>query len=88
MAIIWLEISNLDSRRYRLRLIRVQMQKGNLVSIGRMIDVEGMAGGRAIDETDRHACHTYSPGNAEQAIRLGGTVRDFTDSADDLLAYK
>jgi hypothetical protein len=64
------------------------LQKGNLVAIGRMIDVEGMAGGLAIDESDRHACHTYSPEHAKQAVRLAGTTRDFTDHPEKLLNFE
>jgi hypothetical protein len=63
------------------------LQKGNLVSIGRMLDVEAMTGSRAIDENDRVACFTYSPQNSSQAIRIGNTVRDFTDNAEQLLAF-
>ncbi len=63
------------------------LQKGNLVSIGRMIDVEGMAGGRAIDETDRQACYTYSKERSSEAVRLAGTVRDFTDTPEQLLKF-
>jgi hypothetical protein len=64
------------------------LQKGNMVAIGRMIDVEGMAGIKAIEETDRLACHTYSPGNNEAAVRLAGTTRDFTDTPEQLLEFK
>ncbi len=63
------------------------LQKGNLVSIGRMLDVQAMTGSRAIDENDRVACFTYSPQNASQAIRLGNTVRDFTDTPEQLLKF-
>jgi hypothetical protein len=64
------------------------LQKGNLVSIGRMINVDAMAGGRAIDEHERHACHTYSPGQSATAIRLANTTRDFTDCAEQLLTFR
>lgn len=63
------------------------LQKGNMVAIGNMFDIAAMAGGKASDETERHACHTYSPANAEQAIRLGNTTRDFTDSEEMLLKF-
>ncbi len=63
------------------------LQKGNLVSIGNMVDVSAMAGGRASDETDRNACHTYSPANAPTAIRLGNTTRDFTHAPEQLLRF-
>lgn len=63
------------------------LQKGNLVSIGRMIDLASLTGGRAIDETERHACHTYSPDNNKTAIRLADTERDFTDTPENLLRF-
>jgi hypothetical protein len=63
------------------------LQKGNLVSIGRMLDVEAMTGSRAIDENDRVACFTYSPENSSNAIRTGNTVRDFTRDEEKLLKF-
>lgn len=63
------------------------LQKGNLVSIGRMLDVNAMTGSRAKDENDRVACHTYSPENSANAIRLGNTVRDFTHTPEQLLKF-
>jgi len=63
------------------------LQKGNLVSIGRMLDVEAMTGSRAADENDRVACFTYSPENSSKAIRIGNTVRDFTASEEKLLKF-
>lgn len=63
------------------------LQKGNLVSIGRMLDVEAMTGNRAADENDRSACFTYSPENSSKAIRIGNTVRDFTASEENLLKF-
>lgn len=63
------------------------LQKGNLVSIGRMLDVEAMTGSRAADENDRVACFTYSPENSSLAIRIGNTVRDFTTNEEKLLKF-
>ncbi len=63
------------------------LQKGNLVSIGRMLDVNAMTGSRAKDENDRVACFTYSPENSSNAIRIGGTVRDFTHTEEQLLKF-
>lgn len=63
------------------------LQKGNMVALGNMFDIAGMAGGRAIDETDRHACHTYSPTQAPHAIRLANTWRDFTETPETLLKF-
>lgn len=63
------------------------LQKGNLVSIGRMLDVDAMAGSRARDENDRLACFTYSPENSGNAYRRSKTVRDFTDCEEKLLKF-
>lgn len=63
------------------------LQKGNLVSIGRMLDVDGMAGSRAIDENASVSCFTYSPPNNAIATRVGNTVRDFTDCEEKLLRF-
>ena len=63
------------------------LQKGNLVSIGRMLNVDAMEGSRAKDENDRVACFTYSPENAANAFRIGKTVRDFTDCEENLLRF-
>lgn len=63
------------------------LQKGNLVSIGRMLDVANMTGSRAKDENDRVACFTYSPENSANAYRIAGTVRDFTNTEEQLLKF-
>lgn len=63
------------------------LQKGNLVSIGRMLDVNNMTGSRAKDENDRVACFTYSPENSVHAYRIAGTVRDFTHTEEQLLKF-
>jgi hypothetical protein len=63
------------------------LQKGNLVSIGRMLDVANMVGSRAKDENDRIACFTYSPENSANAYRLADTVRDFTNDEEQLLKF-
>jgi len=63
------------------------LQKGNLVSIGRMLDVAGMTDSRAADENDRVSCFTYSTENASSAIRIGNTVRDFTHTQEQLLKF-
>jgi len=63
------------------------LQKGNLVSIGRMLNVDAMEGSRAKDENDRVACFTYSPENSGNAFRIGKTVRDFTNTEEQLLKF-
>lgn len=63
------------------------LQKGNLVSIGRMLDVDAMEGSRAADENGSVSCFTYSPPNNAIATRIGKTVRDFTDAEERLLKF-
>jgi hypothetical protein len=63
------------------------LQKGNLVSIGRMLDVDAMQGSRAADENGSVSCFTYSPPNNAIATRIGKTVRDFTDCEEQLLKF-
>jgi len=63
------------------------LQKGNLVSIGRMLDVDAMQGSRAVDENGSVSCFTYSPPNNAIATRIGKTVRDFTDCEEQLLKF-
>lgn len=64
------------------------LHKGNLVAIGRFLDVDALAGNRAIDENQRVACFTYSPPRSSEAIRLGNTVRDFSHTPEELLKFK
>lgn len=61
------------------------LQKGNMVSVARMFQLED--GKRAIDEHERHVCHTYSPENNTKAIRLADTVKDFSDCPEQLLRF-
>lgn len=61
------------------------LQKGNMVSVARMFKLE--SGKRAIDEHERHVCHTYSPENNAKAVRLADTVKDFSDCPEQLLRF-
>ena len=65
----------------------IVLARGYLVSIGRMFDIDKLTGRRAIDESDRHACYTFSPQIAADAIRLPNTVRDFGDNDEQLLKF-
>jgi hypothetical protein len=64
------------------------LHKGNLVSIGRFLDIDALAGNRAIDENERVACYTYSPARSSVAIRLPNTMRDFSNTPEELLRFK
>lgn len=61
------------------------LQKGNLVSVARMFQLE--AGKLAAEEHQRDVCHTYSPAHRQQARRLPDTVRDFSDCPEQLLRF-
>ncbi|MBB3048346.1 hypothetical protein FHR99_002620 [Litorivivens lipolytica] len=65
------------------------LHKGYFVSSARRYDASAMAGTRG-DELPYipGACHTYSEGRVQQAIRLPDTNRDFTDRPEDLLQFK
>ncbi|MFT5576132.1 MAG: hypothetical protein ACI89D_001652 [Bermanella sp.] len=65
------------------------LQKGYFVSSARRIDSPKIEGSRGTDYPHiANACHTYSEGVVEQALRLPDTVRDFTDSPEQLLRFK
>lgn len=65
------------------------LHKGYFVSTARRFDAKQLEGARGTDHPYiAGACHTYSPGIVEQAIRLPDTVRDFTDCPEDLLRFK
>ncbi len=64
------------------------LHKANLVAIGRFLDVDALAGNRAIDENQRVACYPYSPPRSSVAIRLSNTVRDFSHTTEELLQFK
>lgn len=65
------------------------LQKGYFVSSARRIDSPKIEGSRAGDHPHiAGACHTYSEGVIEQAVRLANTVRDFSDCPEQLLRFK
>jgi len=65
------------------------LQKGYFVSSARRIDARKIEGSRGTDHPHiPGACHTYSEGIIEQAVRLVDTVRDFTDCPEQLLRFK
>jgi hypothetical protein len=64
------------------------LQKGNFVAQARRFDLNRMAGQTAsADEAMLGACFTYSPERSAQAVRLPGTLRDFTQSPELLLRF-
>lgn len=65
------------------------LQKGYFVSRARQFDINKLAG----EPANRHAvmqgaCYSYSEPQVSKAVRTAGTVRDFTDCPEQLLAFK
>lgn len=64
------------------------LQKGFFVSQARRYDIDAMAGERNINHTTMHgSCYSYTSPRLETAARLPNTVRDFTDTAENLLKF-
>ena len=72
-----------------LREAAFVLHKGYFVSSARRYDARAMVGTRG-DELPYipGACHTYTEGTVQQAIRLPDTTRDFTDRREALLTFK
>lgn len=63
------------------------LQKGYFVAQARRFDVDAAAGRLAADHGMGQVCFSYSAGNAERARRQPHTVRDFTDTPEQLLRF-
>lgn len=65
------------------------LQKGYFVSSARRIDSRKIEGSRATDHPHiPGACHTYSDAVIGQARRLPDTIRDFSNTPEQLLRFK
>lgn len=64
------------------------LSKGIFVACSRLYDMSGIGGQPALQHTNMlGACHSYSKGVVETAIRNHDTVRDFSASPEDLLRF-
>ena len=64
------------------------LQKGYFVSQGRRYDINATAGDAMLNHDHMHgACYAYSSPRVENAVRLGNTVRDFSDTPELLLKF-
>lgn len=65
------------------------LQKGYFVSLARLFDMEQMAGEPALASKEGMggACYTYSSPAIEHGVRTSGSVRDFSDSEENLLRF-
>lgn len=65
------------------------LQRGYFVARARRVELNNRGGEPAINDSMMiGACYSYSPGVVEQAIRLPGTVRDFSDKPEQLLTFQ
>jgi hypothetical protein len=55
------------------------------ISFGRAIDLDVFETAEMLGDPVRGTCHSFQPGMIEQAVRVKGQTRDFTDDADALL---
>jgi hypothetical protein len=55
------------------------------ISHGRAIDLDFFETAEMLGEPVRGTCHSFQPGMIEQAVRVKGQTRDFTNAADALL---
>ena len=58
------------------------LRRAVFISIGRRYDFEAMARAEEFGAVVGGACHTFSPAELPDALRLRGTVRDFSDDAE------
>ncbi|QQD18136.1 DUF2889 domain-containing protein [Spongiibacter nanhainus] len=65
------------------------LQKGYFVGSARRFDLSALVGKSANDERDYMlgACYTYSSPQIERARRTAGSVRDFSDTPEQLLQF-
>jgi hypothetical protein len=55
------------------------------ISFGRAIDLDLFVTADMLGEPVRGTCHSFQPGMIDQAVRVMGQTRDFTNDADALL---
>ena len=65
------------------------LSKGVFVALSRVYDMSNVAGISATEnESMRGVCYSYSDGVRERAHYLGTNVRDFSDTAEQLLRFQ
>lgn len=65
------------------------LQRGYFVARARRVELNNRGGEPAINDSMMiGACYSYSPEVVEQALRLAGTVRDFSDCPEQLLKFQ
>lgn len=65
------------------------LQRGYFVARARRVELNNRGGEPAVNDSMMiGACYSYSPSVVEQATRLPGTVRDFSDCPEQLLKFQ
>lgn len=65
------------------------LSKGIFVAFSRLYDMSGISGQSALKHTNMlGACYSYSPGVVETSFRNHDTVRDFSNTPEELLQFK
>jgi len=65
------------------------LSKGVFVACSRLYDLSDIDGQPALQHANMlGACHSYSEGVVEQAIRIHDTVRDFSAAPEELLEFR
>lgn len=65
------------------------LSRGIFVACSRMFDMSEIGGQPALNHTNMlGACYSYSEGVVERAIRNHDTVRDFSNTPEELLTFK
>ena len=64
------------------------LSKGVFVAFSRIYDMSAIGGQSALEhESMLGACYTYSAGVVQHAVRNHDSVRDFTDTPEQLLKF-
>jgi hypothetical protein len=65
------------------------LSKGVFVAFSRLFDMSGLGGQSALEHANmRGACYTYSDGVVDAAVRNHDSVRDFSDTPEQLLTFR
>lgn len=61
------------------------LRRAVMIGLGRQYDFDRIARAKTFGEVVGSACYTFHPDRVEEAERMLGSVRDFTDAPDGLL---
>ena len=64
------------------------LQRGIFIAMGRLYDFDTIDHATAHSDTMGSACHTFSPAHVERAMRVKGSVIDYTTRPHELLTIR